>query len=168
MKIYENFGIRVNIVLNNRIIRQVKDISNNYYKLFLIIGPSNSGKTNCLKELANKFGSDIINLNYELSKKLKSLPIDKRWNYVQDYTYEILTHSKDQHIFIDNTEILFSNHLKVEPLYLFTNMSKYFNLIATWNGKIQNGYLIYGDSSHIDYKKYKIEDLECDYFYLEE
>lgn len=96
-------------MLNNIIISQVKDVSNNYHKLFLIIGPSNSGKTNYLKELSNKFGSNIINLNYELSKRLKFLPIDKRWNHVQDYTYEILKQSKYQFKFIDNTEILFSN-----------------------------------------------------------
>lgn len=154
-------------MLNKRIISQVKDVSNNYHKLFLIIGPSNSGKTNYLKELSNKFGSNIINLNYELSKRLKFLPIDKRWNHVQDYTYEILKQSKYQFKFIDNTEILFSNHLKIEPLYLLKDMSKHFNLIATWNGKIEDGYLIYGDSTHVDYKKYKTEDLECNYLYLE-
>ncbi len=154
-------------MLDNNTICKIKEMPYNYHKLFLIIGPSNSGKTNYLKELSNKFGSNIINLNYELSKRLKFLPIDKRWNHVQDYTYEILKQSKYQFKFIDNTEILFSNHLKIEPLYLLKDMSKHFNLIATWNGKIEDGYLIYGDSTHVDYKKYKIEDLECNYVYLE-
>ncbi|QQY80173.1 hypothetical protein EDD65_1013 [Keratinibaculum paraultunense] len=50
-------------MLDNNTICKIKEMPYNYHKLFLIIGQSNSGKTNYLKELSNKFGSNIINLN---------------------------------------------------------------------------------------------------------
>lgn len=105
-----------------------------YYKLILLVGPIGSGKTQILKKISSDYNYDYINLNLKLSEKLINIPFEERCYYVDDFMEEILFQSKTDVTILDNIEILFSNHLKIDPLKLLKNISRYRKIIASWGG----------------------------------
>lgn len=146
--------------------RIVKLFPQQYYKLLLLIGPSGSGKTFVLKKCMQVLMCKYINLNLELSRKLKEIPVVERCYYVQDYIDEIVKNNDSDIIIFDDIEILFSKHLKIDPLSALKNISKYKKFIAAWPGYIKGGYLVYAEEGHEDYIRYNLNELECSYLNL--
>ncbi|MDI3501673.1 MAG: hypothetical protein PWP22_1444 [Thermoanaerobacter sp.] len=131
-----------------------------YYKLILLVGPIGSGKTQILKKISSDYNYDYINLNLKLSEKLINIPFEERCYYVDDFMEEILFQSKTDVTILDNIEILFSNHLKIDPLKLLKNISRYRKIIASWGGIYVNGILTYAEIGHSEHRKYKKNDLD--------
>jgi len=131
-----------------------------YYKLILLVGPIGSGKTKLLKRISADYNYDYINVNLQLSEKLINIPLEERCYYVDDFMEEILFQSKTDVTILDNIEILFSNHLKIDPLKLLKNISRYRKIIASWGGIYVNGILTYAEIGHSEHRKYKKSDLD--------
>lgn len=142
----------------------VRKLNSSYYKLFLLIGDPGSGKSKLLEQIASKKNIPIVNLNFELSRRLKNIPRNDRCFYVQEFIDEIINQLKGEYIFLDNIEILFSHHLKIDPLKELKNLSRYNPLVVTWNGRIENNHLVYGETYHPDYVAYKMDELECKFY----
>ena len=75
------YYIRVIYMLIRKSVQKVENIGN-YYKSFPILSKTNSGKKTMINNLAKEYNSTIVNLNFELSKKLKMTPTSKRWIYI--------------------------------------------------------------------------------------
>jgi ABC-type uncharacterized transport system ATPase component len=133
-----------------------------------LIGSQGSGKSELLAQLSAKRNIPVTNLNLELSKRLKNIPKNDRCFYMHDFIEEIIREVKAEYIFFDNIEILFSRHLKIDPLGQLKNISKYNPLVVVWNGKIENKFLVYAERSHPDYVAYKLDELECEYYEIKE
>jgi len=199
-------------------------LSNEYYKLLLLIDGNETIKKNLIKnicgnsyndanycinscnsyknyELPNetnlqKYKFRYINLGLVLSKKLKEVPKAERCYYVQDYIDEIINNkeelpsnvycdvqdstcsstnsiinkyrdSENEILVLDNIEIIFSKHLKIDPLKRLKNISRYRKIIAFWPGYIKDEYLIYAEPWHKDYIRYHLNELECLYINFE-
>lgn len=151
----------------NEIKKLSNSLSDKYYKLILLIGKSGSGKTSLINELCTTDSYSYINLNLALSERLKDVPIGDRGYCVQDFIDEIIRNISGDFLVLDNIELIFSKHLKLEPLGALKNIAKYRKTIVAWQGSITNGYLTYAEPTHIDYVRYKIDDLECTYINLE-
>ncbi|WP_026486464.1 BREX-3 system P-loop-containing protein BrxF [Caldanaerobius polysaccharolyticus] len=139
----------------------LKKLKYRYYKLILVVGPMGSGKTDFIKSISLKYAFDYINLNLELSEKLINIPVDERCYYVEDFIDEILAGKRTEILAIDNIVILFGPHLKLEPLRLFKNMSKYRGMIVAWGGDLDDGYLTYARPGHLEFRKYSQNEIEC-------
>ena len=136
-----------------------------YYKLILLVGRTGNGKTKMLNALAvATAGGTVVDLNTELSKMLKTLPKMERCHYVQDFLDVVLRQSSGQPLFLENTEILFSSHLKVDPIGMLKNASRYQPLVVTINGVIDNNKLTYAEPNHPDFIVYKVSELGCRYY----
>jgi hypothetical protein len=72
-----------------------------------------------------------------------------------------------KYLVLDNIEIIFSEHLQIDPLGVLKNISKYQETITAWPGYIKDGYLTYAEPWHKDYVKYSLNELECLYMNLE-
>ena len=131
-----------------------------YYKLILLVGPIGSGKTQILKKISSDYNYDYINLNLKLSEKLINIPFEERCYYVDDFMEEILSQSKTDVTILDNIEILFAPHLKIDPLKMLKNMSKYKKIITSWGGSYINGILTYAEPGYPEYRRYKKDDLD--------
>jgi len=135
----------------------IKILPYKYYHLVIIVSSQEKRVFNILKYISKKLGYDYINLNLKLSEKLIQFPIHERCYYVEDYVNELLDQYHAEILVLDNIGILFEPHLKIDPLLLLKNLSRYRSLVVHWNGKIEEGHLIYATASHPDYKKYKID-----------
>ena len=138
-------------------------LSQKYYKLLLLVGPSGAGKTRLINEICGDNAYTYVNLNLALSEKLKKVPIEDRAYHVQDFIDNIIRYNPGDFLVLDNIEIIFSRHLQIDPLNVLKNIGKYRKVIVAWQGSIKDRYLTYAEPWHEDYVIYNIDELECLY-----
>lgn len=128
-----------------------------YFRLVLLVGETGSGKTGVLREVAEKFGSSVINVNLALSGKLLELTAKQRPVRLP----RIFAHIADEAqspLVLDNLEILFDKNLKQDPLRLLQGISRNRAVVASWNGTMKSGRLFYAETGHPEYRSYDSVD----------
>ena len=105
-----------------------------YYKLVVVVGKSDSGKTSLLRRISTEFQLPIINLGLELSRRLLSLTHRQRKLKAAEIIEEIFDERGSLRLAIDNTEIVFDPRLKLSPLGLLKNVSRRRLIVWSWNG----------------------------------
>lgn len=128
-----------------------------FYRLVLVVGPSESGKTEMLKRLQVDSGCTYINLNLELSSKLIDLSEKQRGMQVKPLIANILD-TVSGAVLLDNIEILFDSALQQNPLLLLQGLSRNRTLVVSWNGSIKDGSLTYAEPGHPEFRKYACKD----------
>ncbi|MEI7696293.1 MAG: BREX-3 system P-loop-containing protein BrxF [Chlorobium sp.] len=123
-----------------------------YYRLVLLVGETGSGKTKVLREFAEDIGAEVININLLLSAELLGLSEKQRLLHLPEILDKIVE-KKQAAVVLDNIEILFDQRLKQDPLKLLQLMSRNHSVIAAWNGKIEQGRLIYAETGHPEYRQ---------------
>lgn len=134
-------------------------LPNEYHKLILVLAQLDD-KAEVVEKISNKYAYDVLNVNLRLSEKLISVPISERWIYVDEYFKKLLNDYKTDVIVLNNIEMLFEPHLKVDPLRLLKSVSRYRKIIAIWTGDYTDGVLTYAEPSHPEYRRYKNDDLD--------
>lgn len=135
----------------------LKAADNQYYKLVLLVGKAGSGKTVVLNDVANELGVPVINVNLKLSEKLLELTPKQRALHLPQLLDNIIDTNYSIKV-LDNLEILFDTELKQNPFRLLQNISRNHLVIASWNGLLKDGKLIYAEPDHPEYQKYDLED----------
>ena len=143
--------------IENKVTRSLKAAEELYYRLVLIVGKSGSGKTSVVQNLAKQYNTDPININLCLSKKLLELTQKQRQLKLSEILAQAVN-DKDKIVFLDNIEILFDVGLKQDPLRLLQGLSRNITLVASWNGIIDKGKLIYAEPGHLEYRSYDLID----------
>ncbi|HHV07188.1 MAG TPA: BREX-3 system P-loop-containing protein BrxF [Firmicutes bacterium] len=128
-----------------------------YYQLLLIASVNSHKQSFTLKQLVEGGGYFYINLNLALAEHLMTVPTHDRCLYINQYIDEIVKDICTETIIFDHIEILFEKPLKINPLALLKNLSRYRRLIAAWPGVIKDDALIYAKAGHHEYVKYPIE-----------
>ena len=136
------------------VVASMKQAAGLYHRLVLLVASSGSGKTSVLQEVVNRTNSPRINLNLELSKRLLELPSRQRVLRVRDLIDGILDEVGGESVLLDNIELLFDRTLKQDPLRLLQSISRNRTLVASWNGTLEGGQLIYATPDHHDYRRY--------------
>jgi len=129
-----------------------------YHRLVLLVGESGSGKTEILRKFAGEIGTEVININLQLSKELLGLTEKHRVLHLPEILDKIV-HNEQRTLVLDNIEILFDQRLKQDPLRLLQLMSRNRSVVAAWNGKIEQGRLIYAETGHPEHRQYDGKDL---------
>ncbi len=144
--------------IKEKIIETLKTAEGLYYRLVLLVGEANSGKTLYLRELANERNLEVININLALSKELLELSAKQRTLVLPELLTQITEVSKP-FLILDNLEILFDKHLQQDALKLIQGLSRNSTVLASWNGKISGDKLIYAEPGHPEYQSYELKDL---------
>lgn len=129
-----------------------------YHRLVLLVGECGSGKTEVLREFAEEIGTEVININLLLSAELLGLSETQRGLHLPEILDKIVDKEPLTVVF-DNIEILFDQRLKQDPLRLLQLMSRNRSVVAAWNGKIEQGRLIYAEPGHPEYRQYDGKEL---------
>ena len=129
-----------------------------YHRMVLLVGESGSGKTEILRKFAGEIGTEVININLQLSKELLGLTEKHRVLHLPEILDKIVDNEQGT-LVLDNIEILFDQRLKQDPLRLLQLMSRNRSVVAAWNGKIEQGRLIYAETGHPEHRQYDGKDL---------
>ena len=131
-----------------------------YHRLVLAVGSSGVGKTNVLSEGSLRVAAPLVNVNLELSRRMLDLTERQRLLELPRILSEIVDAVASDHdvVLLDNIEILFDVSLKRDPFGLLQQLSRYKTVVAAWNGRIDDGYLVYAVPGHSEFRRYALKD----------
>jgi len=144
--------------IQDKIKRSIHTAEGLYHRLVLLVGESGSGKTAVLRDVANDFGADVININLALSAELLELTARQRALHLPGMLEKIVDKAQSA-VVLDNLEILFDKDLKQDPLRLLQGISRNRSVVASWNGATAGGKLTYAKTGHTEYRRYDLVDL---------
>jgi len=129
-----------------------------YHRLILLVGPTGTGKTETLKELARDFDVPMVNVNLSLSSEMLELTAKQRAIRLPEIFARVTEGSADP-LLLDNLEILFDDHLKQDPLRLLQGISRNRTVVASWNGHATGQKLVYAEPGHAEHRNYELGDV---------
>jgi hypothetical protein len=138
---------------------QLSGIDDLYYRLVLLVGRPDSGKTAILRSLAEAEHVPVINVGVELSRGL--LDLTERQRALQlPRMLESAAGGLPAHLtLLDNTELLFDPVLRQDPLRLLQGLSRGRTIVATWPGDCDGGFLTHAGPEHPEFRRYPSADL---------
>ena len=128
-----------------------------YHRLVLLVGETGSGKTGVLRGVAEELETSVININLALAGELLELTAKQRSLRLPDILDRIATRDRSP-VVLDNLEILFDKDLKQDPLRLLQSLSRNRTVLASWNGIVNCGRLLYAEAGHPEYRSYESID----------
>lgn len=123
-----------------------------YHRLILVVGARDEC-LNIINEVAENHSKKSININLKLSEKLLQLNYKKRQLMLQNLIWDLVEGEKEI-VFFTDTEILFDNSLRQDPLKVLQEVSRNISVVAYWGGYINNTKLVYAAPSHSEYREY--------------
>ena len=57
-----------------------------------------------------------------------------------------------------STELLFDRSLQQDPLRLLQGVSRNRQIVAAWDGSLEEGKLLYAEPGHAEYRQYPVND----------
>ena len=145
--------------LSEKILKSLEHVEDLYHRLILVVAPSGRGKTRALQEVAQRIGAPLINVNLELSRRMLDLTERQRMLRLSELMTEIANCTEGNTVLLDNTEMLFDVTLRQDPLRVLQGLSRNKTVIASWNGTVQKGNLVYAVVDHEEYRRYPVADL---------
>ena len=143
--------------IHDKIKRSLQAAEGWYHRLVLLVGETGSGKTGVLRDVADEFGTSVINVNLALSSELLELTAKQRSLRLPGILDQIVDKAPSP-VVLDNLEILFDQDLKQDPLRLLQGISRNRAVVASWNGTMTSGRLLYAETGHPEYRSYDSVD----------
>lgn len=129
-----------------------------YHRLVLLVGEAGSGKTDVLRAMAADLDTAVINVNLALSRELLELTAKQRSLRLPGILDHVVENTCSP-VLLDHLEILFDQDLKQDPLRLLQGLSRNRAVVASWNGTLTGGKLVYAAPDHPEYRRYDAVDL---------
>ena len=133
----------------SRLDKEIPYLKNKYNKI-LYLYEYKKGDTLKYYSEVNKL--PYINVNLYLSEKLMDVKPNRRPYKVVDLMNS-LGDNDDDIICIDYFEILFEPSLKLQPFDILKNLSRRKTVLVAWRYELKDGYLVYAQPGHPEYKK---------------
>ena len=143
--------------IHDKIKRSLQAAEGLYHRLVLLVGETGSGKTDVLRDIAEEFGSSVVNVNLALSGELLELTAKQRSLRLPGILDQIADQAQSP-VVLDNLEILFDKDLQQDPLRLLQSISRNRAVVASWNGIMNSGRLLYAETGHPEYRSYDSVD----------
>lgn len=143
--------------IHDKIKRSLQAVESLYYRLVLLVGENGSGKTGVLRDVAEEFGTSVINVNLALSSELLELTAKQRSLRLPGILDQIADQAQPL-VVLDNLEILFGTDLQQDPLRLLQGISRNRAVVTSWNGTMNSGRLLYAETGHPEYRSYESVD----------
>ena len=143
--------------IHDKIKRSLHAAEGLYHRLVLLVGETGSGKTGLLLDFAKDFATSVVNVNLALSNELLEQTAKQRALRLPGILDEI-TGKAPSPLVLDNLEILFDKDLQQDPLRLLQSISRNRAVVASWNGNIKSGKLLYAEIGHPEYRSYDSVD----------
>ena len=145
--------------LSEEVSEKIKHAEGLYHRLVLVVGSEGKGKTDALKEVADRIGAPLININLELSRRMLDLTERQRTLQVQPLLDRIVAERESDVVLLDTIEILFDVALEQNPLSLLQSLSRSRTVAAAWNGSIEDNHIHYAAPGHPEYRRYPMDGI---------
>lgn len=155
--LYQEIKLSMAEPIHDKIKRSLQAAEGLYHRLVLLVGETGSGKTGVLREVAEEFGSSVVNINLALSGELLELTAKQRSLRLPAILEQIADQAQSP-VVLDNLEILFDKDLQQDPLRLLQSISRNRAVVASWNGIMNSGRLLYAETGHPEYRSYDSVD----------
>lgn len=117
------------------ITKKVDDICQHEPHLLLIIGSPGSGKSKSIREYSEETGIPILDLDTIFAHTTPDRLVDEMKQFLETYHQKVLL--------LDNKKILYSKNSTIDMLSFLKEISQSVPVVATWNGKIEDGQLFH-------------------------
>lgn len=145
--------------LADRIIMMIDQAAGLYHRLVMVIAPAGAGKTAALRYIHELTNTPLLNINFELSRRMLDLTERQRALQLPRLLSEIVGASASEVVLLDNIEVLFDISLKQDPLRLLQGLSRNKTVVAAWSGAIEGDHMVYATPDHLEYRRYSVRDL---------
>ena len=130
-----------------------------YYRLILVVGRGQSGKTRLLRLVSERAGGTYVNVGLEMSKRLLDAERQQWPLHASEWFGDLISHATGEPILLDNLEVLFHPALQLDPLPLLQRTSRSRTVIAAWHGTMDNHNLLYANAGHPEFRRYPADEL---------
>jgi len=136
----------------------LKQAAASHQRLVLLVGPTRSGKTSFLRNLAKDRGLPLINLGAELSRRLLPLTARQRELKTADVIADMVQEPQTTPVLVDNTEIVFDPNLKLNVGGLLNMLSRNTLIVWAWQGVVLGDVAVYGTKGHRECRTISLAD----------
>ena len=145
------------IHLSEAVAEKIGHAESLYHRLVLVVGAEDSGKTSALRDIAEWTGAPLVNVSLDLSRRLLALTERQRRIQAPFLLGRIVAKTEGAVVLLDNIELLFDIALHQNPLGLLQRLSRRRTVVATWNGSMEDGHILYAVPGHPEYRRYPVD-----------
>lgn len=113
------------------IYQKINELEDAKHKLLLIIGQPGSGKSKLVRNYSQETGIPIVNLDTIFANTPSEQLMHEMKNFLSTYHQKVLI--------LDNKKILYAKNSQIDLLAFLKEISEDIIVVATWNGKIEDG-----------------------------
>ena len=140
--------------------RLVDDISGLNTKLVVLIGSPGAGKSQLLRQLADRRKAAVMNVGAILGRELLTVASIRRHLHAADMLKELAGEFVSQGLLLlDNIELMFDRTLQLSPLDLLKRHAHARRVVAVWPGELRDARLSYATTGHPEHQDYGIDGL---------
>jgi len=144
--------------LADQIMNRVEQVENLYHRLVVVVAPSGGGKTEALRDVAERAQAPLININLELSRRMLDLTERQRALKACRILAEIVEETGAPLVLLATIGVLFDPALRQDPIRVLQSVSRNRTIVVAWNGTAQDGHLLYAEPGHPEYARAPAKD----------
>lgn len=143
---------------------QMKQASELYEKLVVLICPDRVQRVDILHQLAMLTNAKVMNVNLELASSLLEITHRQRKAQLSKTFEKAMTsfvasgEEFGEFILLDHIDILFEPVLEINPLSFLRQASRGRVVVTIWKGNLEDGMLTYGQPDHPAFRRYAAKD----------
>lgn len=127
--------------------------------LVLVVGGSGSGKSKLLSFVSEQAGCRNVSLSEPLASRLVEVPKKRLPLDVEVVMRELIARDASEGCAVDNTDLLFSSALHVDPVRMLTAISRSHRMIVGLHGRMQGMRFIHAHPDHPEYHESEIRGI---------
>ena len=115
--------------------QKIEKLHTSEHKLLLIVGGPGSGKSKAIREYSNETGIPMLDLDMIFQHTPTEKLVEEMTQFLATYRQPVLL--------LDNKKILYKKDSQIDLLEFLKAVSTDKPVVATWNGKVEDGQLFH-------------------------
>ena len=134
-------------------------LSTSPHTCLLLVHPEVRRLEDEAQELVAAYGWPCLAVGRELSARLLSEPQVQRSRTAHQWLRDRLSQMAPGPVLCTEIDLLFDPTLRLAPLKLLRDISRYTQLVVAWPGSCANGVLVYAVPEHAHYRTWRQPDV---------
>jgi hypothetical protein len=127
--------------------------------MVLVVGGSGSGKSKLLRSVSERAGCKLVSISEPLAAQLVEVPKKLLPLEVEAVMRELISQDGSAGCAVDNTDLLFSSALHVDPVRVLSAISRSHRMIVGLHGRMQGMRFIHAHSDHPEHRESEIRGI---------